>query len=105
MDKVKWLPKEAADGTFTVQAVLVEGETFEVDLVAVIESSGPEEAKKRAALCAGSKNMYSTLRAIKARLDGEWDNPHLMAMGPSGTTNEDIMAFVEKAIKEVKDNL
>jgi hypothetical protein len=32
------------------------------------------------------------LEAIKARIDGEWDNPYLMKLGPLHTRAEDDIA-------------
>lgn len=105
MDNATWKPVKRGD-KFIVLAELSRIQSHEADLVATIESSDINEAKKRAALCAGSKNMYSVLRAIKARIQGEWDNPHLMALGPlMANTNDDILRFVEQAIKEVKSNI
>lgn len=94
------------DGSLAVIAVEENVSSIDTELVAVIHSEDPEEAKKRAALCAGSKQMYSTLRAIKARIQGEWDNPHLVAMGELMTDpNADILRFVQDALDEVKSNL
>lgn len=97
-----WRPSQNIQGKFVVSAV----QGLESELIAVIHSDDPDEAKKRAALCAGSKQMYSTLRAIKARIQGEWDNPHLMAMGELMTDpNADILRFVQDALDEVKSNI
>ena len=106
MDNVKWKPLADPDGTQIVLAVRSEGGVdCEIELIGQIHSEDKEEGKKRAALFAGSKNMYSTLRAIQARIKGEWDNPHLIAKGPLGDTNDDILSFVEAALKEVRDNI
>jgi hypothetical protein len=101
-----WEPSQTVEGPFVVLAVKEGDKSIESELIAVIHSDDPEEAKKRAALCAGSKQMYSTLRAIKARIQGEWDNPHLMAMGELMTDpNADVLRFVQDALDEVKGNL
>jgi hypothetical protein len=46
-----------------------------------------------------SAKLYSTLRAIKARLNGEWDNPDLQRFGALHP-NEDVdcMRMVESAL-------
>lgn len=41
-------------------------------------------------------NHQQALRAIKARINGEWDQPDLVAHGALGTAREDILAIIEK---------
>ncbi len=43
--------------------------------------------------------LRETIQAIKARINGEWDNPALVKMGPlMSDAKEDIMRFVEAAL-------
>jgi hypothetical protein len=46
--------------------------------------------------------LLETLRAIAARIDGEWDHPALVAMGPLNTnTISDVALFAETAIDKI----
>lgn len=40
-------------------------------------------------------NAQTALEAIRARIQGEWDNPALVAFGPLGKTDNDILDIIE----------
>lgn len=43
--------------------------------------------------------LESTLRAVRARIQGIWDDPDLMEKGPLSTdTTADVLAYVEEAV-------
>ena len=96
-----WSPSKNIQGKYIVSAT----EGLSSELVAIVYSDDESEAKKRAALCAGSKDMYSTLRAIKARIKGEFDNIHLKAKGDLTNTNDDIMRFIDDVLGQIHNNL
>lgn len=50
------------------------------------------------------KTMLSALRAIIARVDGVFDDPDLMAVGPLlPDSDEDVVYIAKKAIKQATD--
>jgi hypothetical protein len=50
-------------------------------------------------LIASAPDLLSTLEAIKARIQGVWDHPSLMAKGPLMVHSDtDILEWVEEAI-------
>ena len=54
-------------------------------------------------LMAVAPTMATTLRAIVARINGEWDNPDLVAMGPlSVDSSDDIRDWSEAAIAKAE---
>ena len=44
--------------------------------------------------------LESTLRAIKARIQGIWDDPDLMEMGVLDSQAGDILSFIEKVLDD-----
>lgn len=46
--------------------------------------------------------LLAALQAIMARLEGEFDNPALMAIGPLTTTDADIGTIASAAIQVAK---
>jgi hypothetical protein len=47
------------------------------------------------------ETQVNALRAIVARLDGEWDNPHLIAAGSVHSNPEvDIRRIAEDAVRD-----
>lgn len=40
--------------------------------------------------------LKATLRAIRARIKGEFDHPDLVAMGPLGNSQDDILQLVAR---------
>lgn len=43
--------------------------------------------------------LEDALRAVRARIQGIWDDPALMAKGPlSSDTTADVLAYVEEAV-------
>lgn len=47
-------------------------------------------------------DLAAALRAVKARVNGVWDDPDLMAFGPLGMLGEDVTAIVNVAIEKTK---
>ena len=46
-------------------------------------------------------DLVQALTAIKARIDGEWDNPALMAIGPLDTNiDNDVLRIAEAALSK-----
>lgn len=45
--------------------------------------------------------LLAALKAIVARIQGEWDSPELMAVGPLGATDDDILHIAQTAIAKV----
>lgn len=71
--------------------------------IADIGPASPAEAYANALLISLAPELLETLKAIKARIDGEWDNPALMRFGPLNTNSDtDILAMVEEAIAKVE---
>lgn len=44
----------------------------------------------------GAPRMLEALQAIRARVNGEWDNPALLAIGPLGLEAPDILRICER---------
>lgn len=44
--------------------------------------------------------LAGALRAIKARIDGEYDHPELMRLGALGDQDEDILRIIEEVLPE-----
>jgi hypothetical protein len=42
------------------------------------------------------REMLAALRAIRARINGEWDHPDLLKFGPLGNTIDDILMIIEQ---------
>ena len=53
-------------------------------------------------LIAAAPELLEALKAIRARLGGEFDNPSLVAFGPLMTTEADIEAIAEAAIAKAE---
>lgn len=43
-----------------------------------------------------------TMEAIRARLDGEFDNRRLKRFGPLGNTLDDVRRFIDETIRGIK---
>lgn len=78
---------EAADALFAL--------TNDTDVL--VTSDGTSDADTLRVLKASPEHMLRALRAIKARINGVWDDPDLISFGPLGNMNEDILAIIAKA--------
>lgn len=59
--------------------------------------------KIRCTTCA-EQNLLEALIAIRARIQGEWDNPHLVAFGPlSADVRTDCNEIAARAIAQATD--
>ena len=46
-----------------------------------------------------NKRLRAALRAVQARIDGEWDHPALVALGPLSTdTDLDVRYIIQSAL-------
>lgn len=61
-----------------------------------------ENGEANARLIAACPTMYDKLEAIRARIQGEFDHPALMELGPLGDLSEDILLLAESAIARAK---
>lgn len=61
-----------------------------------------EHAKNNAALARHLTRCIDAMEAIRARIDGEFDNKRLRRFGPLGNTNEDIRQIIDKTIRGIK---
>lgn len=46
--------------------------------------------------------LLAALKAVKARINGVWDEPALVAYGPLGNTTDDVLAIVTAAITKAE---
>lgn len=71
----------------------------------MLSSRSPEETKANAILFAAAPELLDALKAILARLNGEWDNPALTKIGPLSTEGADIEFIARAAIVKAKGEL
>lgn len=65
----------------------------------VTDRSATAEDAANARLIASAPELLSALKAIKARINGVWDDPDLMAFGPlSANGDDDILELTTAAI-------
>lgn len=50
------------------------------------------------AVAKAAPKLLAALRAVRARIRGEWDDPDLLAFGPLAIKDEDVLAIAERAI-------
>ena len=46
--------------------------------------------------------LLAALEAVRARINGEWDHPALVAFGALGNCEADLLAIIAPAIAEAK---
>lgn len=67
----------------------------------------PEQASERAAFIvratARHAELVEALEAIKARVNGEWDTPALMAFGPLSDTAADCAEIARQALSRAQE--
>jgi hypothetical protein len=62
-----------------------------------------EEWKANANLIASAPDLADALRAIRARINGEWDDPALMKFGPLNTDRiSDILTIVADSLAKAE---
>jgi len=64
---------------------------------------GVPEMEANARLIAAAPDLLEALEAIRARIDGEWDNPALVKFGGLRDTKEDIHALATEAIAKATE--
>lgn len=64
--------------------------------------SKPSVGQEWGRLFERSPEMLVALKAIRARIKGEWDNPVLVEMGRGGSTAGDVLAIADAAISLIE---
>jgi hypothetical protein len=68
----------------------------QTNIASVLPVSEALDANAR--LIAAAPDMLGALRAIDARVNGIWDAPELLAVGPLGSAPEDVLRIAKAAI-------
>lgn len=62
----------------------------------------PSECKYNAHILAAAPSMVNALRAIVARMQGDWNNPILLEYGLLGhNSKSDVLDIAESALKQI----
>lgn len=85
----RWFIVETEQSHIGYRAI-VDGDGF-----TVCSPSPMGDAKAR--LIARAPSMREALDAVKARINGEWDNPSLVKVGPLGNLADDILRILAMA--------
>lgn len=79
------------------------GYAIEPSILMYDESPLSDETIANARLIAAAPEMLEALKAIKARVQGEWDHPSLAKLGPLSVNLEhDVLRLLEPVIKKAE---
>ena len=98
-DVLHWANSQGLN-TLSIHATAMDHFLTEVETVAELKPLDAEaEEADRDLTDSEGETAQATLQAIQARINGEWDNPALLAFGPlSEDSNADVLAMVQKAL-------